>query len=45
MGSIQISFAPEDVMANIKAFMKSVHENSRDPDEALTQKKSKKLSE
>jgi hypothetical protein len=41
---MQLNFAPEDVMANIKAFMKSVHENSRDPDEALTQRKSKKMS-
>lgn len=48
MGTIQavigrMHFAPEDVIANIKAFMKSVHENSRDPDDALTQRKSKKM--
>ncbi|PVF99925.1 ribosomal protein L1 [Serendipita vermifera] len=39
----RMNFAPEEVIANIKAFMKSVHENSRDPDEALTQRKSKKM--
>jgi len=42
---MKLNFAPEDVVANIKAFMKSVHGNSRDPDEALTQRKSKKMSE
>ena len=39
-----MNFAPEEVIANIKAFMKSVHENSRDPDEGLTQRRSKKMS-
>ncbi|CAG7847571.1 SubName: Full=Related to MRPL1-Mitochondrial ribosomal protein, large subunit {ECO:0000313/EMBL:CCA69001.1} [Serendipita indica DSM 11827] len=38
----RISFTPQEVIDNIQALMKSVYENSKDPDDSLYQKKAKK---
>ncbi|KAG8832584.1 mitochondrial 54S ribosomal protein mrpl1 [Serendipita sp. 399] len=39
----RMDFEPKEVIANVQAFLRSVHENSRDPDEALYKQKSKKM--